>query len=154
MVAASISPACLLTCLFQDSPAGCMPVMGQCLLLALTPGPLHPHPYPESVHHSVRVMGSCPGNLDSTLGDTLLIFSPVTSCLDTAGWWTATFSTTLSLQDSGPKDALQRRRTSRLRLSYRLQKRHHIAISTPGLESWMAQIPAQLCDLGQASSPL
>ena len=84
-------------------------------------------------------MGSCPKNRDSTLGDTLLLFSPVTACLDTAARWTATFSTTLSLQDSGHKDVLQGQQTNRqenlLSLSYRPQEKHHTAISPPGLES-------------------
>ena len=40
----------------------------------------------------------------------------------------------LSLQDNGHKDALQGQE-NRLSLSYRPQKRHHTAISTPGLEN-------------------
>lgn len=91
------------------------------------------------------MMGCCSRNRDSTLGDTLLGYRGVI----------ATFSTTLSLQDSDDKGALQGQRTNPLSSGIlQTQKRHHTAISTPGLDSWVAQIPAQLCDLGQASSLL
>lgn len=135
------------------------PVVGQCLHLDLAPRPLHPDPCPKSIHHSLGGCwaASCPRDWDSTLGDTLLIFF---SCNHPLRYSRVMASHLLNYpepagqQSQGRSPGTANEPESQLSSSYRPQKRHHTPVSTPGLDGWVAQIPTQLCDLGQASSPL